>query len=276
LGPTGVGKTELSKALARFLFGTEDALIQLDMSEFMERHSVARLVGAPPGYVGYDDAGQLTEAIRRRPYSIIVFDEIEKAHPDTFNMLLQIMEEGVLSDARGRKVDFRNALIIMTSNVGAEDVLRQGAIGFTLETAETDPDQAYDVMRQQLLSRLRKLFRPEFLNRVDAVVVFRSLTHEDIRKIVGLEIEKLRDRVLDQGYDIRLTEAAEEWLAENGYNAEYGARPLRRLIQKEVETPLSDQLLAGRFDLGDVVLIDANEDEVVIESVQEPEMAVEM
>jgi ATP-dependent Clp protease ATP-binding subunit ClpC len=191
-------------------------------------------------------------------------------------MLLQIMEEGVLSDARGRKVDFRNALIIMTSNVGAEDVLRQGAIGFTLETADTDPDHSYDVMRQQLLSRLRKLFRPEFLNRVDAVVVFRSLTHEDIRKIVGLEIEKLRNRVLDQGYDIRLTDAAEEWLAENGYNAEYGARPLRRLIQKEVETPLSDHLLAGEFDLGDVVLIDAQEDGIAIESIQEPEMAVEV
>ena len=218
----------------------------------------------------------MTEAIRRRPYSIVVFDEIEKAHPDTFNMLLQIMEEGVLSDARGRKVDFRNALIIMTSNVGAEDVLRQGAIGFTLETSETDPDRAYDAMRQQLLSRLRKLFRPEFLNRVDAVVVFRSLTHEDIRKIVELEIEKLRDRVLEQGYDIQLTDGAQEWLAENGYNAEYGARPLRRLIQKEVETPLSDHLLAGKFDLGDVVLIDANEEEIVIESVQEPEMAVEV
>ncbi len=276
LGPTGVGKTELSKALARFMFGTEDALIQLDMSEFMERHSVARLVGAPPGYVGYDDAGQLTEAIRRRPYSIIVFDEIEKAHPDTFNMLLQIMEEGVLSDARGRKVDFRNALIIMTSQVGADDVLRQGAIGFTLETTDTDPDHSHDLMRQQLMSRLRKLFRPEFLNRVDAVVVFRSLTHKDIRKIVGLEIDKLRDRVLDQGYDIRLTDAAQEWLAENGYNAEYGARPLRRLIQKEVETPLSDQLLAGKFSLGDVVLIDAHEDVIVIESIKEPEMVVEL
>ncbi|MGC9520412.1 MAG: ATP-dependent Clp protease ATP-binding subunit [Anaerolineae bacterium] len=276
LGPTGVGKTELSKALARFLFGTEDALVQIDMSEFMERHSVARLVGAPPGYVGYDDAGQLTEAIRRRPYSIVVFDEIEKAHPDTFNMLLQMMEEGALTDARGRKVDFRNTILIMTSNVGADDILRQGTLGFTLENVEADEEHSYKEMRQKLMGRLRKLFRPEFLNRVDAVVVFRALNHTDIRKIVGLEIDKLRDRMLENGYDIRLTDAAEEWLAHHGYSTEYGARPLRRLIQQTVETPISDALLAGKYQIGDVILVDMEDDELVLKPAEEPEMAIEL
>jgi len=273
LGPTGVGKTELSKALARFLFGTEEALIQIDMSEFQERHAVARLVGAPPGYVGYDDAGQLTEAIRRRPYSIIVFDEIEKAHPDTFNMLLQMMEEGVLTDARGRKVDFRNAMLIMTSNVGADDVLRQGSLGFTLQTEGGGvEDQAHNDMRQKLLARLRKLFRPEFLNRVDAVVVFRALSHEDIREIVHLEISKLRDRMLENGYDVQLAEVTLDWLAINGYSTEYGARPLRRLIQQEIETPISDALLSGDFRVGDVIIVDRVDDAMFLRTEPEPEL----
>jgi len=272
LGPTGVGKTELSKALARFLFGTEDALVQIDMSEFMERHAVARLVGAPPGYVGYDDAGQLTEAVRRRPYSIIVFDEIEKAHPDTFNMLLQMMEEGVVTDARGRKVDFRNTILIMTSNIGADDVLRQGSLGFTLGSVENNEAHLYEDMRQKLMGRLRKLFRPEFLNRVDAVVVFRSLNHEDIRRIVDLEIRKLRDRMLENGYDIQLTEEALDWLATSGYSQEYGARPLRRLIQQEVETPISDALLSGQYRVGDVILVDRENEEMVLRPAEEPEL----
>ncbi len=272
LGPTGVGKTELSKALARFMFGTEDALVQIDMSEFQERHAVARLVGAPPGYVGYDDAGQLTEAVRRRPYSIIVFDEIEKAHPDTFNMLLQMMEEGVVTDARGRKVDFRNTILIMTSNIGADDVLRQGSLGFTLGSGENDEAYLYEDMRQKLMGRLRKLFRPEFLNRVDAVVVFRSLNHEDIRQIVDLEIRKLRDRMLVNGYDIQLTEAALDWLAISGYSQEYGARPLRRLIQQEVETPISDALLSGQYCVGDVILLDRENEEMVLRPAEEPEL----
>jgi ATP-dependent Clp protease ATP-binding subunit ClpC len=276
LGPTGVGKTELSKALARFLFGTEDALVQLDMSEFMERHSVARLVGAPPGYVGYDDAGQLTETIRRRPYSIVVFDEIEKAHPDAFNMLLQVMEEGVLSDARGRKVDFRNAMVIMTSNVGADDILRQGNLGFSLETVESDADKTHKDMSHKLMGRLRKLFRPEFLNRVDAVVVFRALDHGDIRRIVNLEIEKLRQRILENGFDIKLTEEAQEWLATHGYSSEYGARPLRRLIQQELETPMSDALLAGSYSVGDVIVVDAEDDEIVLRPAEEPELMIEL
>ncbi len=272
LGPTGVGKTELSKALARFLFGTEDALVQIDMSEFMERHAVARLVGAPPGYVGYDDAGQLTEAVRRRPYSIIVFDEIEKAHPDTFNMLLQMMEEGMVTDARGRKVDFRNTILIMTSNIGAAELLRQGSLGFTLASIESDEAHAYEDMRQKLMGRLRKLFRPEFLNRVDAVVVFRSLNHEDIRQIVDLEIRKLRDRILENGYDIQLTEEALDWLATSGYSPEYGARPLRRLIQQDVETPISDALLSGQFRVGDVIIVDRENEEIVLRPAEVPEL----
>ncbi len=276
LGPTGVGKTELSKALARFLFGTEEALVQIDMSEFQERHAAARLVGAPPGYVGYDDAGQLTEAVRRRPYSIIVFDEIEKAHPDTFNMLLQMMEEGTLSDARGRKVDFRNTLLIMTSNVGADEVLRQGSLGFTLESVESNEGRVYQDMRQKLLGQLRKLFRPEFLNRVDAVVVFRSLNHDDIREIVGIEIAKLRTRLLESGHDIRLTDEAQDWFAQQGYSTEYGARPLRRLIQQEIETPISDALLAGKYRVGDVILVDCGEDGIELRPAQEPELLVEL
>ncbi|MCU0520671.1 MAG: ATP-dependent Clp protease ATP-binding subunit [Anaerolineae bacterium] len=276
LGPTGVGKTELSKALARFLFGSEEALVQIDMSEFQERHAAARLVGAPPGYVGYDDAGQLTEAIRRRPYSIVVFDEIEKAHPDTFNMLLQMMEEGTLSDARGRKVDFRNTLLIMTTNVGADDILRQGSLGFSLESVESNEGRLYQDMRQKLLGQLRKLFRPEFLNRVDAVVVFRSLNHEDIREIVGIEIGKLRSRLLGNGYDIRLSEEAQDWLAEHGYSTEYGARPLRRLIQQEIETPVSDALLSGKYRVGDVILLNCGEDGIELGPVREPELIAEL
>jgi ATP-dependent Clp protease ATP-binding subunit ClpC len=276
LGPTGVGKTELSKALARFLFGSEEALIQLDMSEFMERHAVARLVGAPPGYVGYDDAGQLTESIRRRPYSIVVFDEIEKAHPDAFNMLLQVMEEGVLSDARGRKVDFRNTLIIMTSNEGADEILRNSNLGFTLETAESDSEYLHRDMSKKLMNRMRKLFRPEFLNRVDAIVVFRALNHDHIKAIVSLEMEKLRKRVLENGYDAQLTEKATDWLAQHGFSPEYGARPLRRLIQQEVETPLSEAILAGDFRIGDTIIVDIEDDAIVIKTQEEPLLIPEL
>ena len=277
LGPTGVGKTELAKALAEFMFGSEDALIQLDMSEFMERHSVARLVGAPPGYVGYDDAGQLTEAIRRRPYSIVVFDEIEKAHPDAHNVLLQIMEEGVLSDAKGHKVDFRNTLIILTSNVGADDIQRQSKLGFALETLETDAAQAHKEMSQKLMNKLRRLFRPEFLNRVDGVIVFHALNHDDIRKIVLLEVAKLRERVQENYLYLELSEAAHEWLAANGYDPEYGARPLKRLIQQEVETPLSDGLLSSLYEPGDTIIVDCDEnDSIVFHRAEEPELVIEM
>ncbi len=262
LGPTGVGKTELTKALARFLFGSEDALIQLDMSEFMERHNVSRLVGAPPGYVGYDEAGQLTEAIRRRPYSIVVFDEIEKAHPEAHNMLLQIMEEGHLSDARGHKVDFRNTIIVMTSNIGADVIKRQNILGFQLQRDEaTEEKQAYDEMRKKLTDSLKRVFRPEFINRLDSVIVFRALSREDIRKIVSLELNKVAGRLEENNIHLRTSEAAISLLAEMGYDPDMGARPLRRVIQFKIEDRLSDALLAGEFNEGDTVTVDVNEDQ---------------
>jgi ATP-dependent Clp protease ATP-binding subunit ClpC len=265
LGPTGVGKTELTKALARFLFGSEEALIQLDMSEFMERHNASRLVGAPPGYVGYEEAGQLTEAIRRRPYSIVVFDEVEKAHPEVHNMLLQIMEEGHLSDARGRTVDFRNALIVMTSNVGADMIRRQTALGFALKKDEvTEERLAYQEMRKKLTDSLRRVFRPEFINRVDSVIVFRSLSREDIQKIVKLELNKVAGRLADQEIVLSPTEEALNWLGEKGYDPEMGARPLRRVIQYEIEDRLSDALLGGEFERRSTVVIDVVDDKIVL------------
>ncbi|WP_376792940.1 ATP-dependent Clp protease ATP-binding subunit [Thermoflexus sp.] len=266
LGPTGVGKTELTKALAEFLFGSEDALLQLDMSEFMERHNVSRLVGAPPGYVGYEEAGQLTEYVRRRPYCIVVFDEVEKAHPDVFNMLLQIMEEGRLTDARGRKVDFRNTIIIMTSNIGAETI-RKAHLGFpTQKQEEVDLERRYREMREKLLNELRKVFRPEFLNRVDQVVVFRPLSREDILKIVDLELGKVAARLKEHRLSIEATPAAKAFLADKGYDPEYGARPLRRVIQNLVEDALSEGMLAGKFGPGDTVVIDLEGDQLVFRS----------
>ena len=265
LGPTGVGKTELTKAMARFMFGSEDALIQLDMSEFMERHSVSRLVGAPPGYVGYEEAGQLTEALRRRPYSIVVFDEIEKAHPEAHNMLLQIMEEGHLSDARGRKVDFRNAIIIMTTNVGADMIKRQTSIGFTLKQDEDiEERQAYDEMRKKLLVSLKRVFRPEFINRLDSIIVFRSLSRSDIQQIVQLELNKVAVRLVDHDIKLTATPEAVDMLAEMGYDPEMGARPLRRVIQQTVEDKLSDALLGGDFQAGDTILVDVEEEEIIL------------
>ena len=257
LGPTGVGKTELTKALARFLFGSEDALIQLDMSEFMERHSVSRLVGAPPGYIGYDDAGQLTEGIRRRPYSIVVFDEVEKAHPEAHNMLLQIMEEGHLSDARGRKVDFRNAIIIMTSNIGADLIRRQTSLGFSLKRDEEQEEkQAYEGMRKKLTESLKRTFRPEFINRADSVIVFRALNQDDLHQIVSLELDKVADRLEEYEILLDVTPEAANLLSELGYDPEMGVRPLRRIIQQKVEDPLSDGLLSGKFEHGTTVLVD--------------------
>ena len=263
LGPTGVGKTELTKALARFMFGSEEALIQLDMSEFMERHTTARLVGAPPGYVGYDDAGQLTEAIRRRPYSIVVFDEIEKAHPEVHNMLLQIMEEGHLSDARGHKVDFRNAIIVMTSNIGADLIKRQANLGFKLQVDEKLEDRlSYDDMRKKLMESLKRLFRPEFINRVDTVIVFRALTKANILQIVQLELDKVAERLEEHEIILKATPAALEMLADLGYDPDMGARPLKRVIQQKVEDPLSDALLSGQFDDSDAILVDVVDGEI--------------
>jgi len=265
LGPTGVGKTELTKALATFLFGSEDALVQLDMSEFMERHNVARLVGSPPGYVGYEDAGQLTEAVRRRPYSIVVFDEIEKAHPETFNLLLQIMEEGHLSDAKGQKVNFRNAIIILTSNVGADMIKKGGGLGFNFkQDAASLVEENYRDMQKKLMEQLKRHFRPEFLNRLDSVIVFRQLQQEDIRQIVDIQIADVNERMDERFLMLEATDAAKDWLAKHGYDAEYGARPLRRLIQQTVEDKLSDAVLAGEFEEGETVVIDVAEDEIIL------------
>jgi ATP-dependent Clp protease ATP-binding subunit ClpC len=265
LGPTGVGKTELTKTLALFMFGSEDAAVHLDMSEFMERHTASRLVGAPPGYIGYEDAGQLTEALRRRPYSIVVFDELEKAHPEVHNMLLQIMEEGHLSDARGRKVDFRNAIIVMTSNIGADLIKRQASLGFQLKREETVEEKlSYEEMRKKLTETLRRAFRPEFINRVDSVIVFRALNKEDIQKIVLLEINKVAERLKDHDITLNVSPAALMALGEQGYDAEMGARPLRRVIQQKVEDPLSDSLLSGEFMDGDTIQVDLSPDADII------------
>jgi ATP-dependent Clp protease ATP-binding subunit ClpC len=272
LGPTGVGKTELTKALARFLFGSEDALVQLDMSEFMERHNVARLIGSPPGYVGYEDAGQLTEAVRRRPYSIVVFDEIEKAHPEAFNILLQIMEEGHLSDAKGIKVDFKHAIVIMTSNVGAETIKQGPNLGFAFQRdVNIEEEEAYAEMRTTLTEQLKRTFRPEFINRVDNVIVFRQLTPEDIRQIVDIILREVNDRLLEKELSLSATDLAKEWLVEHGYDREFGARPLRRLVQSAVEDKISDAVLGGRFGPGDTILVDTDEDDEIILRVSVPE-----
>jgi len=278
LGPTGVGKTELTKTLAKFMFGSEEAAIQLDMSEFMERHTAARLVGAPPGYVGYEDAGQLTEALRRRPYSIIVFDEIEKAHPEVHNMLLQIMEEGHLSDARGHKVDFRNAIIVMTSNVGADLIKKQASLGFSLKRDEVVEERlGYEEMRKKLTETLKRAFRPEFINRVDSVIVFRSLNKEDIQKIVSLELNKVAERLVDHNITLTATPEALNSLGAEGYDPEMGARPLRRVIQLKVEDQLSDSLLSGAFVDGDQIQVDLGPDgEVVLKRTPAPEAAPEV
>jgi ATP-dependent Clp protease ATP-binding subunit ClpC len=264
LGPTGVGKTELCKALAEFMFGSEDALIQLDMSEFMERHTVSRLVGAPPGYVGYDEAGQLTEAIRRRPYSVVCFDEFEKAHPEAFNMLLQIMEDGHLSDAKGHKVDFRNAIIIMTSNVGSSTITNDADLGFgTGETAKS-AERHYREIKARLTKELKRLFRPEFLNRVDEVVVFHELTRAEIEQIVAIQLAGLNKRLAEHHISVQCTDAGREQLVAEGYDPQFGARPLRRAIQRHVEDVLAEKMLEGVFGAGDVVLIDVAEGEIVL------------
>ncbi|MGB9867445.1 MAG: ATP-dependent Clp protease ATP-binding subunit [Bacillota bacterium] len=255
LGPTGVGKTELARALAEALFGHEDAMIRLDMSEYMERHTVSRLVGAPPGYVGYEEGGQLTEAVRRRPYSVVLLDEIEKAHPEVFNILLQVLEDGRLTEAKGRTVDFRNTVIIMTSNVGAEYIKSAGMVGFR---PSHDQQASYEDMKSRIMEQVKRTFRPEFLNRVDEIIVFRQLTEEDLRKIVKLMISQVEKRLAEHNIKLRVTEAAENVLMKEGTDPTYGARPLRRAIQRLVEDPLSEEILAGRFKPGSEVLVDAS------------------
>src|SRR6478672_10590924 len=262
LGPSGVGKTELSRALAEFLFNDEDAMIQVDMSEYMEKHSVSRLVGSPPGYIGYDEGGQLTEAVRRKPYSVLLLDEIEKAHPDVFNILLQIMEEGKLTDAQGRKVDFRNTIVIMTSNIGAASISKNQSLGFSIGD---DSGLSYDDMKDRVMSELRKVFRPELLNRIDEVIVFHKLTKDEIMLIVDLMMKRLRDQMGEHDAVIELTEGAKELLVEKGYDPTMGARPLRRAIQRHIEDPLADFVLGRELGPGATILVDRkNDDEVDI------------
>lgn len=261
LGPTGVGKTLLGRALAEFMFGDENAIIQLDMSEYMEKFNVSRLVGAPPGYVGYEEGGQLTEKVRRKPYSIILLDEIEKAHPDVFNLLLQVFEDGRLTDSFGRKVDFRNTIVIMTSNVGARMLKKQGALGF--KTA--DEEASYEKMKERLMDEVKKTFKPEFLNRVDDIIVFRKLTREDLRKIIDIEISEVQKRLHEQDIELKLNEKAKEFLIEKGFDPAFGARPLKRTIQRFLEDPLSEDIIAGKFKEGGVVSVDAKPDHLIFE-----------
>ena len=263
LGPTGVGKTLLARALAKFMFGSEEALVQIDMSEYMEKHNVSRLVGAPPGYVGYEEGGQLTEKIRRRPYSVVLLDEIEKAHGDVFNMLLQIMEEGRLTDSFGRKVDFRNTILIMTSNLGAEVIKNQAGLGFRRQSDE----QNYDTMKKQLMSEIEKHFRPEFLNRLDDVIVFRALTKEDLRTIVDYEFAHVHDRAAEKKVTLVLTAKAKAHLIEKGFSSDFGARPLRRLIEREIENPLSEEILRGKCAEGYTVKVVVKDDELAFDIV---------
>jgi ATP-dependent Clp protease ATP-binding subunit ClpC len=262
LGPSGVGKTELSKALAEFLFGDEDALIQLDMSEYMEKHTVSRLIGSPPGYVGYEEGGQLTEAVRRKPFSVILFDEIEKAHPDVFNTLLQILEDGRLTDSQGHTVDFKNTIIIMTSNLGTRDISKGVGIGFT---AARDDAVTYEKMRETVQEELKRQFRPEFLNRIDEVIVFHKLTLDDVKLIVDLLMRRVEEQLKSKDIDIELTDAAKTLLAEKGYDQALGARPLRRTIQRLVEDPLSEKLLHKEFRAGETVFVDRAGDEIIFD-----------
>ncbi len=265
LGPTGVGKTELVRALAEFMFGSEDTLIRLDMSEFMEKHAVSRLVGAPPGYVGYDEGGQLTEAVRRKSYCCILLDEIEKAYPDVFNILLQIFDDGHLTDAKGRRVDFRNSIIVMTSNIGAELIRKGSAMGFASRSDEAKTQkQSYERMKEKLLGELKKTFRPEFLNRVDSVVVFHPLTKEHIREIVDLMLATVTQQLAEKKVKLEVTDAAKDFLGEKGYDEVFGARPLRRVIQDMVEDKLSEALLGGKFQAGDTVVVDLEDGEIVV------------
>ncbi len=268
LGPTGVGKTELAKALAEFMFGSEEALIKIDMSEFVERHTVARLIGAPPGYVGYEEGGELTEAIHRKSYAVILFDEIEKAHPEVWSILLQILEDGYLTDARGRRVDFRNTIITMTSNIGAEQLMKETTLGFrTVQDREKLAHSEYEKMRDKVTAELKRTFKPELLNRIDAVVVFHALTPEHIRQIVELMLAEVQKRLSEQQITLSISESAKDLLVEKGFDPKNGARPMRRAIQNLVDDPLSEGLLAGKFHTGDTVMVEREGDHLHLEAV---------
>jgi len=255
-GPTGVGKTLLAKALAESLFGDPDALVHIDMSEYMEKHNVSRLIGAPPGYVGYEEGGQLTEKIRRRPYAVVLLDEIEKAHPDVFNMLLQVMEEGRLTDSFGRNVDFRNTILILTTNAGAEAIKNESAFGFQ----KPNDDASYESMKARVMDQIERVFRPEFLNRLDDVIIFRHLNKEDLKKVIDFELAKVRDRLRERGFEIELTEESKEFIIKQGSNLDYGARPLRRAIEQRIEDPLSEELLRGAFEGKNTIVVDVFKD----------------
>ncbi len=252
LGSTGVGKTELAHALAEFLFNDENAMVRIDMSEYMEKFSVSRLIGAPPGYVGYDEGGQLTEAVRRKPYSVVLLDEIEKAHPEVFNILLQVLDEGRLTDSKGKTVDFKNAIIIMTSNLGSQLISERVAAEFG---SNDKWDNVFSDLKSELLQLLKQTIRPEFLNRIDEIVVFRPLGREDIRAIVTLQVERVRGLMEKKGLQLEVTDEAKDWLAKLGYDPMFGARPLKRVIQKHVINPLSELILKGTFEDGDTVIV---------------------
>ncbi|MBO5012153.1 MAG: AAA family ATPase, partial [Elusimicrobiaceae bacterium] len=258
LGPTGVGKTELAKSLATFLFGDEDAMIRLDMSEYMEKFAVSRLIGAPPGYVGYEEGGQLTEAVRRRPYSVVVLDELEKAHPDIYNILLQVLDEGALSDNLGHKVSFKNCVIIMTSNVGAREITNKGSqLGFAAKQSEEDQ---YKDMRQNVMEEVKKTFNPEFINRIDEIVVFHSLSKEHIGQILDLALEDVDDKLAEKELEIELTPAAKEFLVDKGFDVKFGARPLLRTLQRELEDPLAENILVNRYPAGAKIIVDCDKE----------------
>jgi ATP-dependent Clp protease ATP-binding subunit ClpC len=262
LGPTGVGKTEVARSVAAFLFDDEESMIRIDMSEYMEKYSVSRLVGAPPGYVGYEEGGQLTEAVRRRPYSVVLLDEIEKAHPDVFNLLLQVLEDGRLTDSQGRKVDFKNTVIIMTSNVGATGMTTSTDIGFRPQKLSAEDEvKAYERMKNRVLEEVKQTFRPEFLNRVDEVIVFHQLTRAQIEAIVSLELEKVAREVRAQEMELKITDAAKSLLARKGWDPQFGARPLRRAIQRMVEDEVAEEMLRGTFSSGDHILADVDPDD---------------
>lgn len=256
-GPTGVGKTLLAKALAEFMFGDSDALVHIDMSEYMEKHNISRLIGAPPGYVGYEEGGQLTEKIRRRPYAVVLLDEIEKAHPDIFNMLLQVMEEGRLTDSFGRNVDFRNVILILTTNAGADAIKNESAFGFQ----KPDDDSSYESMKARVMDQIERVFRPEFLNRLDDTIIFRHLQKDDLKKVIDFELSKVRERLLDRGYELELTDESKEFLIEKGANLDYGARPLRRALEQRIEDPLAEEILRGKFEGVNTIIVDVARDD---------------
>ena len=274
LGPTGVGKTELCKALAEAMFGDESALVRIDMSEYMEKFSVSRMIGSPPGYVGHDEGGQLTEAVRRKPYSVVLFDEIEKAHPDVFNILLQVLEDGRLTDSTGRTVDFRNTICVMTSNVGAADVEKNSrALGFSSTGKGEMSARSYERMKESMLEELKRTFRPEFLNRVDELIVFHPLDEENILRIAGLMVGSVAQRLKERGIALSWDDNVLQYLAKEGFDPTYGARPLRRAIQRMVEDDLSEEILSGRIKLGDTVRMGLAEDHLTFTPVPQQEPA---